>query len=161
MNKRSSQQGFTLIELIIVIVLLAIIAKMASQMLGQGLNAFLMGQNVMNTNWQGQIALERLSRDLALVRSASDVSVNSATEFSFINVNGVAIDYKLSGTTLLLNSQVLADGVSNLSFTYYDQNGNAALTVANLRYVNVALSFNQQGVGYSVNTAVFLRNLSS
>src|SRR5690348_6666928 len=103
MNSLTKQAGFTLIELIIVIVLLAVIAKISSQMLTEGFNSYLTMEKVTDANWQGQLALGRMVRDLRAVRSANDISVNTSSEITFVDSTGTTIDYKLSGTSLMRN----------------------------------------------------------
>jgi len=156
-----NQQGFTLIELVIVIVILSIIAAVASQMLAQGFNAFLKAQNVTDANWQGQVALERMIRDIRTVRSANDISSSTSTTFSFVNLAGTSMTYTLSGSNLTLNGNVLASGVNSLTFTYYDQNGNVGPSTANIHYVNIDLAIAEGNASYNLSTGVYLRDLSS
>lgn len=161
MRYLGKQQGFTLIELIMVIILLAVIAKVSSQMLAQGLTAYLCSEKTTEANWQGQLAIERMVRDFRTVRSANDISLHSSSAFTFVNLNGNTVAYLLNGEDLLLNDNVLASGVNSLTFTYYDKDGNVVSDIANLAYVNVALNLTKNGANYNIDTAVFLRDLSS
>lgn len=154
-------QGFTLIEIVVVIVLISIIAAISSQMLAQGFNAYLTSEDITDANWQGQLAMERMVRDLRTVRSANDISVNTSSAFTFVNLAGSTMAYSLSGSNLMLNGNILARGVNSLTFTYYDKNGSAGPSVIDIHYVNVALNITQNNENYSVNTTVFLRDLSS
>jgi prepilin-type N-terminal cleavage/methylation domain-containing protein len=155
------QAGFTLIELIAVLVILGIIAAMASQMLAEGLSSYMMGKKVIDANWQGQVGIERMIRDLRMVRSANDISINTGSEFAFVDMTGTTIDYKLSGTNLLRNTQVLANGITSLAFTYYDKAGASGATAANTHYVKFAFTVTQNNVNYNLSTMAFLRDLSS
>ena len=69
-----THEGFTLIELVMVIMIIAIIAAMSSKLFVQGATGLLTAQNTLSANWQGQIAMERMTRDIRDVRSAVDVN---------------------------------------------------------------------------------------
>jgi prepilin-type N-terminal cleavage/methylation domain-containing protein len=155
------QQGFTLIELISVMVLVSIIVAISSQMLAQGFNAYLTSEDIIDANWQGQMAIERMVRDIRTVRSANDISVKTSSAFTFVNLAGNTMAYSLSGSNLMLNGNILANGVNSLTFTYYDKNGTPGASTANLNYVNIALNITQNNANFSVNTTAFLRDLSS
>jgi prepilin-type N-terminal cleavage/methylation domain-containing protein len=111
------QQGFTLIELISVMVLVSIIVAISSQMLAQGFNAYLTSEDIIDANWQGQMAIERMVRDIRTVRSANDISVKTSSAFTFVNLAGNTMAYSLSGSNLMLNGNILANGVNSLTFT--------------------------------------------
>jgi len=161
MPSLAKQTGFTLIELVIVIALFSIIAAVASQILAQGFQTFITSQNLLEANWQGQLAMERMTRDLRSVRSANDISVNTSSAFTFVNSAGTSLAYTLSGSNLTLNNNILASGVNNLTFTYYDKTGATVTNPASIAYVKVALIITQNNTNYSVATAVFLRDLIS
>lgn len=162
MNAYKKQQGFTLIELVMVIVLLTIIAAISSKIISQGLSAYLTGKNAIDAIWQGEFAMERMARNIAQVRSANDIAVQSSSEFSFTDINGNSIDYKLSGSSLLYNTQILADGINSLSFGYYDKNGSSVGSSSiNLHYVTITLNITQNNTNYTLSRAVYLRDLSS
>lgn len=153
------QSGFTLIEFVVVIVIMGIIAAISSQMIATGLTSYLSNKDVLNATAQARLAIERITRDIRSVRSSSDISTATATQFTFTDTNGNSISYTLSGTSLMRGSQVLADGIASLSFTYYDKNGSAGPATANIRYVTVALNVTQGNTNFNVDTTVYPRNL--
>jgi len=158
MNK---QRGFTLIELVLVILLISILAAVGSRMLAQGLNSFLNEQNVINAYWQGQLAIERMAREIRYVRSAVDILTNTSTEFQFVDIYGNTIDYKKSGTNLVRNTEVLASGVNTLTFSYQDKNGNTVAGTTNVHYVGITLNMTLNNANYNAKTSIFLDDLSS
>lgn len=159
------QYGFSLIELVIVMVMLGIIAAMSSLLLSQGFNAFFSSANILDANWQGQLAIQRMARDIQLIRSPADISTATASQLTFTDMNNNSISYTLSSSNLNLtkgiNTQTLAVGINSLTFTYYDQNGaTPPATTAATRYIKIALVITQNNTNYTLTTAIYPRNLS-
>lgn len=129
------------------------------------MNTFTEGENIINANWQGQIAIERMTRDILLVRSPSDITTMTSVNFAFTDVSGNKIAYAFSlanqNLTLTLNgnSSILADGVKSVSFTYYDKNGTVTLTATLVRLVKISLNIIQNNVDYTLTTSINPRNL--
>ena len=123
----TKQNGFSLIELVTVIVILGVIAGMSAALLSQGFNAYTNSANLADSNSQGQIAIQRMIRDLQLIRSAADITVASTSQLSYTDINNNTVSYALSGSTLNLtkngSTQALADGANSLTFTYYTNAG--------------------------------------
>lgn len=155
----TTQRGYTLIELVMVIVLIAILAAIASTLLGQGFKAFISAQNVSDADWQGRVAMERMVRDIRAIRSTGDISTASASQLVFTDVNGNSFSYQLSGNTLMLNSQVLANGISSLTFSYQTLTGATTTTISAIRYVTFTITVTQKTANYSLTTSVFLRDV--
>lgn len=83
---RSSRadSGFTLIELIIVIVLLAILGTMGAEFISQAFKGFAASDQRMDIYEEGSLALMRMERELHLaVPNAVWVNVNTGTELRF------------------------------------------------------------------------------
>ena len=160
---REYKNGFTLIEFIMVIILVCIMAGMSSKLVYQGFNSFLTSSNATDANWQGQVAMERMAREIRSARASSDVNTASTVTFTFIDTSGNNVSCTLSGSTvkIILNgtSYTLADGVNSLTFAYYDANGNITPVLANIRYVTISLNIAKNGSNYTMNTGIFLRNL--
>ena len=154
------QHGFTLIELIMVIVISGIVAVMASKGLLVAAQAYLGSRNAIDANWQGEFALERMVRDIRSVRSPSDISTASASQFTFTDTSGGSVSYTLSGSSLLRNGQILADGVNSVTFTYFDDTGTSTGTLANIRYVTASLNITLNNSNYTIATTIYPRNLT-
>jgi prepilin-type N-terminal cleavage/methylation domain-containing protein len=155
------QQGFTLIEFVMVILLISIIAIVGSQMLAQGLKSSLTLQDITNASWQGQLAIERMMREIRYVRSAVDILIRTNGQFSFVDMNGNTIDYKLIGTNLMRNAQILASGVNTLTFTYMDKNGNTVANTTDVHYVGITMNITLNNTQYTLTSSAFLGDLSS
>ncbi|HEV2614607.1 MAG TPA: prepilin-type N-terminal cleavage/methylation domain-containing protein [Gammaproteobacteria bacterium] len=152
------KKGFTLIELVIVIVILSVIAAIGSKVIGTAFNSYADNQSIVNANEQGRLALERMVRDLHAINSPSDVTTANASSLTFNDVNGNAVTYSLSGTQLQRNGIALADGINTLTFGYYGGTGAAAGTNAAIRYINVTLNITQNSVNYTLATTITTLN---
>jgi prepilin-type N-terminal cleavage/methylation domain-containing protein len=151
--------GFTLIELVVVMVLIGIIAIVVSKILFQGFNAYLTTQNVTDADWQGRLALERMRLDIMGIRSPSDISTASANQLVFTDSNGNSITYTLSGSTLTRSGDILADGINSLQLTYLDKNGSVTATTSAIRYITIQLNVTKSNTNFNVSTSVYPRNL--
>ncbi|MDX1902414.1 MAG: prepilin-type N-terminal cleavage/methylation domain-containing protein [Gammaproteobacteria bacterium] len=154
------QTGFTLIELVITIVLAGIIVVVSMKMISQGLNAYLAGENATNAEQQARIALERMTRDIRAIRSSSSISTATSSQLTFTDFSGSSVSYTLSGTNLLRNSQILASGITSISFTYYDSSGNTTATTASIRYIAMSINVTQSNANFTASTAIFPENLA-
>ncbi len=151
--------GFTLIELVLVIVIISILAAMSSKPLMQGLNLYTTGQNINTADWQGNYALEHMSRMIRSLTSSSSITAATATQFTFKDDSNTSIAYNLSSGSLVENSNILAPNASALAFTYYDRTGTATATINAIRFVKIALTISKNNYTYTYTTSVFLPNL--
>ena len=101
-----------------------------------------------------------MTRELRGVRSPADLNIGTAGQVRFVDMNGNAVCFYLTGTSLMrsndfagacgtTNAQVLADRTSALVFTYLQNDGlTAALTPATVYYISVNAQFTAiQGTG--------------
>lgn len=159
-------RGFTLVELIIVIVVLGLIASLGGMILTR---AFTSANKLNATNdpnyWQAVIAYERMVRDLREMVALITASSNSIT---YLNNQGSAVTYSLSGGSQLLYSvaptvpsagNVLASNLTNLTFNYYDTAGQNAASISSVACINITTTFTQTGQsGSTLRTVVCPRN---
>lgn len=143
MLKSEKQKGFSLIEIVIAVVITGIIAAASSNLLIQGFQFFTATKNSINANWQSVITLENMTRYLRSIRSPSDIVSAGSNNITFYDTIGNTINYTLSGSTLMLNSQPLADNMQNLIFVYYDKDGviinTPNLNLPSIRYITINL----------------------
>jgi prepilin-type N-terminal cleavage/methylation domain-containing protein len=151
-------KGFTLIELIMVIVLSSILASIGSYVLLAGFKAWFANQNVMAANNQARMALERMTRDIHAVASAASITTATASQFTFTNIGGTSITYQRTGSQLMRNTQVLADNISSLSFSYLDRNAATTAVLANIRYISISLVISQGSAQYPMRTTLYTMN---
>jgi prepilin-type N-terminal cleavage/methylation domain-containing protein len=152
-------KGFTLLEMVIVIVVLGIVASIAAPMIYTAAQASQAQSRLSDILGQARSAMIRMSRDLRNIRStdASDL-VMGASSLSLIDVNTDAIAYTLSSGNLLRNGQILAQGVSNLSFTYYDANAAVTAVNANVRYIKFSFTVTRNTISETFYNLIYVRN---
>ena len=116
------QLGFSLVELIVVVVVLGIVASMGATVVRDGMLGYLRGREITSADWQGRLALERITRELRDVAEIAPVNACSTSAFTFSDISYTMISYTQSTvpntTTLLRNGQPLADNVTGLRFYY-------------------------------------------
>lgn len=141
------QRGFTLTELLVVATVLGMILAGVVLIQMQGQQAYLFGSHRVEVQQNNRAALELLVREL---RSAQSVSaIPSATNLTFVDLNGASIQYQLSGTTLNRitggTTTPLIGGVQTLTMSYYSawngaaNTGTTTTTPASVRLVRLQL----------------------
>ena len=148
-------KGFTLIELIIVIVIVAIIAGAVSFVMLGAIDAWTFKFNRSDLLWDARLAMNRMTREIREVKNRAKVTTADSSEFRFENINNLDITYDLNGTDLERTedgtSNVLAEDVSALSFTYFDADGATITTpdvapgATDIRRVRINLTLTKNG----------------
>jgi len=150
--------GFTVLELVIVIIIIGIVASVIGPILFISTRAMNTQYELSNVMGEGRVAISRIIRELRMMRTTNDLIIG-ANSITFSDVNGTTITYSLSGENLMRNSQVLANPVTALSFTYQDAGGATTAVVANVRYVTVSITLTDNNVVNTLQDTAFLRNL--
>jgi len=145
--------GFTLIELIMVIVLLGIIGVVASFIIFQGAKSYSTEEIRKDLTTQGRLAVERLAREIRLIKctksgsscttSSTYITSFTSTELRFINsfYEGKGFRYDSGASTLTLcrsssacsgSEDILINNVSSFTFTYIKKDETTASAVADI-----------------------------
>ncbi len=140
------QLGFSLIELIVVAVVLGIVASMGAVVVRDGLLGWLRGREINSADWQGRLALERITRELRNVAPSFSGVTNitnascGSTAFAFSDIYAAQISYTQNVTTLMRNGQPLADNVTGLRFYCLQNDGQTYSTVPSaVYYITVSM----------------------
>lgn len=170
-------RGFTLIEMIIVIVVLGAIFAVGGLVLGRAFESYSLTATTTDVDWQGRVALERMVRELREIRTATatDLDMASNTQIRFVDSTGRRVCLYRDGATSRLmrstpadfvaacntaNPQPLADYVANggLNFFYYRNDGNDAATPAEVYYVSVTLNVVQGQISETYRASITPRS---
>lgn len=163
--------AFTIMEMLIVIVLLAIITGTAVSFLGNGLTAHFQATDISTSQGVSRVALDRIALELRDI-NPNDIQKNSTALLSFSDSSGVTITYTIAGTTLTRQQgtsppQVLLDNLAvanGLSFTYLNRDGVTYATSRNQIYY-ILIRINQHftfadgtDMDEAIHTTVYTRN---
>jgi prepilin-type N-terminal cleavage/methylation domain-containing protein len=119
------QRGFTLIEIIVVIIILAIVSAITIKFLTDSLQIYTMAVNQKTLLDEGKLALERMCRD---IRDARSIIGSTASSIAFTRTHattggdgaGENIRFDLSGTTLRKAKNTDASGNGGTPYTMAD-----------------------------------------
>jgi len=126
--------GFTLVEIIVTLTVGAVLFGLGSIVISNGFTTYFVGREILTDASQARLALERMTRELRAVRSATaaDLDIGTVGQISFTDFNGTNIVYRQPGNTIERSQngvvgtyQPLADKVdsSTLAFIYLRSDG--------------------------------------
>ncbi len=162
MTQIKKSSGFTLIEFILVLVITGIIMGLGGLLLAEGFSTSYTGIDILKADQQARVALQRMTREMRLVRNKNSINISVPGQVTFTTPQGETITYAKSGSTLLRNGVPLADDVSSLTLNYFTANQTLItnLSLSNqVRFIQILLTIDNDSATYSFNTAVNLRNV--
>ena len=113
-------KGLTLIEMIITIVVTGILLGVLMFSIKGIMDLWNFWSFRSESVSQGRIAVMRMVREIRQVRNESTIFIADNSRLQFNDTNNQTIDYLWNGSNLTRNGNVLATGISNLNFTYYN-----------------------------------------
>lgn len=178
MRRHSTQRGFTLLELVMVIVMIGVIGTTIASLLSGGVGAFNAGREAVDTLSELRLTSERLARELRTVRR----DPAAPTDFEFLTKNDTTIQFRrwdndtdwttvtitASGSNLTIDYSTVAGGpyvltgsLNALDFDYLDQNGVETANNADVAFIDIELSLVDNATppnSYPQRTRIALRN---
>lgn len=164
-------EGFTLAELIMVIVILGILGAFVGPVVFNAIRAYDSVQKSANTNAKVRYAMERIAREMRDIRrqatdaSFLDIASMGASSFAFIKTDGTEV--VLSGAGGVVNlaystlSGMLIDQVQPGSFSlaYFERDGTTlSASAASVAFVQVSMTLTDGAVTVPARLRVELRN---
>lgn len=177
-NDSGRTSGFTLIEVIMAIVVMAIIAVGVGSLLYQGTRSFEMMDTRRDLTGQGKLAMERMTREIRLTRCASgsgactptaaEITAMTADELRFVkqDYEGRGFRYDAPTQTLYLRQgsaptdpeDILAGNVSAFAFDYFKSNGTTATLPAEVWMVNVTMTLSSGAESVDFKASIYPRH---
>ena len=189
----SSPQGFSLLEVMITTAIFGVLLVGVCTLYASSLKSFNRGQNKIEAQQNARVGIAVLAREVRLagydpsdamsVLPTTAIETASANTVTFIaDVDGDAVSdrvrYSLQGTRLVRDSAAwggtnfpalagnneLAEGVTALTFTYFDGNNITTATLANIRRVTIGITTQEttsdgNQLSFPLTLDVRLRNL--
>lgn len=172
-----AQRGFSLLEMVMVIVIIGILGTSISTLLSSGMGSYTAGRVVVDTLSSLRLANERIARELRTVRrdpttpASFDFISSTASLVQFrrfendgTTVTTVTIDSSGGAVRIAYNTPVgtftLSKQIGTFALRYLQQDGiNDATSNANVAFIDIDLSLtDSNGNSYPQRTRVALRN---
>lgn len=164
----NNSRGFTLIELVLVIILIGIIAGVIALPLLEGTKGWFQATTRETITESGRVAMERMMREIRNTGRKADntpcISSAASSTFTFSDINGDLTNcnsttFSLSGANIQRNGINLSDNVQSLTFSYYDANNAPTAVAANVRRVVIEIVSTRGGETVRKYSEVYLANM--
>jgi prepilin-type N-terminal cleavage/methylation domain-containing protein len=155
------QKGFTLIEIIVVIIILAIVSAITIKFLVDGLRIYTMTVNQKTLFDEGKLALERMCRD---IRNARSITGTTASSITFVRDDPTAQD--VAGETIIFQRNAVVSTLEKVKAspvaTSTMANNVTAFAVANAtNEIQLTLTHSlTSGENVKMQTKVYPKNLA-
>ncbi|MFC1855443.1 type II secretion system protein J [Thermodesulfobacteriota bacterium] len=164
MVSRRKNSGFTLIEVILVILLVAIISGITSNLILFGADSYRLQYHRRDLMYQLKNAIVRMDKEIRMINSASaaDILTFTSNTLKFNSISGDEIEFSLSGNNILrtLNgtANTLCKDISALTISYYKKDGTAAAAPAEIWTISVDITVSGEET-IRMRTRIFLRDV--
>ncbi|TSA10254.1 MAG: prepilin-type N-terminal cleavage/methylation domain-containing protein [Deltaproteobacteria bacterium] len=164
--RKNSLAGFTLVELIMVIVVIAFLGVTLSMVFKKSADiySFILGRK--EGLQDARQALLQVARDIRQIKDINNILAASESSFQFkipVYQNpDQTITYNFVNNTITRNGSLLADGVASFQFSYYDTDGNQLtepISLLDIWEIQASVSVSKGSETVTLQTRVFPRNL--
>lgn len=169
---RRKQRGFTLLEMIIVLIVLGLLGSAAGYGLVGGALAFSSTSKAVKTLGNLRYSTERMAREMREIRrnpvtpANYDIATMTASNLVFTRTDGITVTLASAPPLATLaysapaGTHTLTNEVSNLAFTYLQSDGITAATGNNdVAFIEFELELVNNGNSYPQRSRVALRNM--
>jgi len=172
--RRGRQRGWTLVELLTVIIILAVVSAVGARLLSSMFQSYFAARDITSSDAQARVAFERMTRELRQIRkaTATDLDVASAAQIRFIDMDGNGVCfYRDAATNRLMRSadgpatacgatsaQPLADFITGLNFFYYTNALALTAVPTAVYYVTVRVNLQDNDVSDILRATIHPRN---
>jgi prepilin-type N-terminal cleavage/methylation domain-containing protein len=162
-------EGFSLVELVMVIVILGILAAFVGPVLFNAMRSYQGVQAGGETQAKMRYAIERMSRELREIRrqvtdaTFLDVTSMTASGMAFVKTDGTQVIINVVGNQVNLAystlSGMLTDQVGSFSLAYFQQDAiTPATTAASISFVEVSMTLSEGTNLFPARVRVDLKN---
>ncbi len=158
-------RGFTLIEVIMVIVIVGIIAGLAAMIISHGVRAYSDEAARSDVHYQARLAMERMVREIRMIRSRTDIAAMTTTNLVFTDVYGNTVGFDYTAPPALRRwdgaaFNNLASSIISFAFNYYQQDlATPATGSADVMLIEITMRVQQGAEALDMRTRVFPRSL--
>lgn len=162
------QQGFTLIEIVLVLIMLAVMAGVAGSMLRSSSGAFTQSQLSLQANEQMRYITERIALEVRAVNPVAggfEINTMNVDQLQFVKSDGTAVTISYATPLLAIAYDSLpgvlaslSDKVSSFQFNYYQLDGvTPASTQQQIYFIETNLVISIDGQNFPQRSRVGLR----
>jgi prepilin-type N-terminal cleavage/methylation domain-containing protein len=152
-------RGYTLVEMVVSITILGIIGLVCSGVILESMRVYSRTVPALDAGYKTDLALRTMKREIRDLQNTTSITSFGATAFSFKDSANNIIAYALSNGNLTRNGDLLAAGVTSLTFRYWQSDGNTASTAAKVHLIEVDLTVQNGDQSSRARTQIFPRNL--
>ena len=168
--KKLPQNGFTLVEMVAALTVLALLAAIVGPLLSNGARAYNDSAAALQTLSKLRVACERLVREIREIRRDGsgnyDISLPlSSTTLQFFKTDSEQVTISTSAPIVTLSyagiagTPILSDEVSSLNFSYFQADGSLlANDNSDVAFIDFELILTHAGNNYAQRARVALRN---
>jgi prepilin-type N-terminal cleavage/methylation domain-containing protein len=167
-SNTGNENGFTLIEVVITIVLVSVLASTAAVFMLQGVKSYSIEQSRSTVHYQARLAVEQMAREIRLIRNVNlagpDISIMNPTDISFTDIQNNQVRFQLNAGSIRRSPdngttwQPLASGVTALNFSYLQQDSTSSISATTLWFVVIDVTVQKGSETLEMRTRVHPMN---
>ena len=156
------RSGYTVIELILVIVIIAVMSLVLSSFIISAMNSWVFVRSRQSALSQGRSTAERIVREIRRIQKPSGILTANGSELEFVDVDSNSINFRQDGQNLMRNADQFTSGIltpEGLAFGYYDAALNPTAVNQNIRFIRVRLTLVRGNETVIIEDGARIRNL--